>query len=196
MRKLLLLSFISLTTYFVNAQAVNFGAKAGANLTKVTGSSFKDEFDFGLQAGFFLEIDFNKQVGFQPELLWSQTATQRAQGFSTLYPTLVNTADDGNVKLDYLSIPLLLRINTGKALTILAGPQYSTIINKNENLMRNSENAFKNGDFAAVLGMQLNLKSIRLYGRYNIGLTNINDIDEKEKWTNQQLQLGLGIKLF
>jgi hypothetical protein len=44
-------------------------------------------------------------------------------------------------------------------------------------------------------GLQLNLSRLRVYGRYNIGLTNINDIDEKDKWKNQQIQLGLGVKL-
>jgi hypothetical protein len=46
-----------------------------------------------------------------------------------------------------------------------------------------------------VTGLQLNLLMLRIYGRYNIGLKNINNIDQRDKWTSQQLQVGLGIKL-
>jgi hypothetical protein len=52
----------------------------------------------------------------------------------------------------------------------------------------------RDGDFAMVLGGQINLSVLRIYGRYNIGLQNINDIDSKDKWTNQQIQLGLGLR--
>ena len=46
-----------------------------------------------------------------------------------------------------------------------------------------------------VAGLQINLKTIRLYGRYNIGLKNINQIDQQDKWTSQQIQLGVGLRL-
>jgi len=45
-----------------------------------------------------------------------------------------------------------------------------------------------------VLGAQVNLKVLRVYGRYNIGLQNINDFSDQQKWTNQQVQLGVGLK--
>jgi hypothetical protein len=61
--------------------------------------------------------------------------------------------------------------------------------------LQNGKSAFKSGDFAMVAGAQVNLKMLRIYGRYNIGLQNINDIDQKDKWTNQQIQLGLGVRL-
>jgi hypothetical protein len=68
-------------------------------------------------------------------------------------------------------------------------------MNKNDNLLQNGSNAFKNGDLALVLGAQVNLKMLRVYGRYNAGLNNINDFSNQEKWTNRQIQLGIGIKL-
>jgi hypothetical protein len=79
--------------------------------------------------------------------------------------------------------------------TLLAGPQFSVLVNHKNNLLQNGEAAFKQGDFAMVLGGQFNLKMLRVYGRYNIGLQNINDYDDKNKWTNQQIQLGVGIRL-
>jgi hypothetical protein len=44
-------------------------------------------------------------------------------------------------------------------------------------------------------GLQLNLKLLRLYGRYNVGLADISDISNSDKWKSQQLQFGVGLKL-
>jgi len=44
--------------------------------------------------------------------------------------------------------------------------------------------------------LQFNLGSLRIYGRYNIGLSNLNDIDNTEQWKSQQIQVGLGLKIF
>ncbi|MEN9459453.1 MAG: hypothetical protein RL135_2076, partial [Bacteroidota bacterium] len=72
--------------------------------------------------------------------------------------------------------------------------QFGVLINKNDNLLQNGQQAFKSGDFSMVLGAQVNLKVLRVYGRYNIGLQNINDFSDQQKWTNQQVQLGVGLK--
>jgi hypothetical protein len=79
--------------------------------------------------------------------------------------------------------------------SLVAGPQFGILINKNDNLLQNGQSAFASGDFGMVGGLQVNLKVLRIYGRYNIGLKNINDIGQKDKWTNQQIQLGIGLRL-
>ena len=79
--------------------------------------------------------------------------------------------------------------------SLVAGPQFGILINKNDNLLQNGQSAFTNGDFGMVGGLQVNLKVLRIYGRYNIGLKNINDIGQQDKWTNQQIQLGVGLRL-
>ncbi len=177
------------------AQGLGGGIKAGANLNKISGQSFNDGFDLSYHFGGFLEIDINKKWGFQPELLWSQT-TSKPSSFRTVYTNNINPLFNGNeqIKLDYLSIPLLLRYNVGGILTLNAGPQYSILLKKDKTMLQNGESAFKDGDFALVLGGQLNFKYLRVYGRYNIGLQNINDIDNKDRWTNQQIQAGLGFR--
>jgi len=174
-----------------NAQGFHLGAKAGANLSKLQGRSFKEGYDLGYQLGGFAEIDFSKKIGIQPEVLFSQSNTT----FTTQASSIYNNAFQGDVKLNYLSIPLLLRINTGKLLTIHVGPQYSILMNDNENLVQNGKQAFKSGDFSMVGGVQFNLSALKIYGRYNVGLSNINDIDNQDKWKNQQIQLGLGLRI-
>ncbi|TDO27136.1 porin family protein [Sediminibacterium goheungense] len=195
MKKVLLAVFaVTLVTATLQAQGIRLGAKVGTNLNKVSGQSFSDGFDLAYHVGGFLEIDFNKKWGIQPEVLWSQTATKRSS-FNTIYASEINPLNNQQkIKLDYLSIPVLFRYNVGGILTLNLGPQFGILLNQDKTLLQNGESAFKSGDFSMVAGGQLNFKVLRIYGRYNIGLQNINDIDNKDKWTNQQIQLGLGLR--
>jgi hypothetical protein len=193
MKKLILAAVVLTLATASQAQGVRIGAKLGANLNKVTGKSFNEEFDLSYHVGGFLEIDLNKKWGLQPEVYFNQATTTRSSEFSTIYSTNPNANTD--IKLNYLSIPILLRYNVGNMLTLNAGPQFSILMNNDKTLLQNGGSAFKGGDFAMAAGAQLNLKMLRIYGRYNIGLSNINDIDDRDKWTSQQLQLGLGVRL-
>ena len=55
--------------------------------------------------------------------------------------------------------------------------------------------AFKNGDFSMLGGVQVKLGSFRVNGRYVIGLANLNDIDDKDRWKSEGFQLSVGIAL-
>jgi hypothetical protein len=194
MKKLFLALIVFGVAVASQAQGVRIGAKLGANLNKVTGKSFNEEFDLSYHAGGFLEIDINKKWGLQPEVYFNQATATRSSDFSTIY-TGSNPNANTDIKLNYLSIPILLRYNVGNMLTLNAGPQFSILMNNDKTLLQNGSSAFKSGDFAMAAGAQLNLKMLRIYGRYNIGLSNINDIDDRDQWKSQQLQLGLGVRL-
>lgn len=191
MRKLLL-TLLSFTVIGITANAqggFRLGVKAGANMNKISGQSFKDGYDLSYHVGAFAEIDITKTIGIQPEVLWNQTTTKRANSFDAIYASLPQ-----DVKLQYLAIPVLLRINVTNLLTLNAGPQFGILMNKDDNLITNGQAAFKSGDFSLVAGAQLNLTALRIYGRYNIGLQNVNDVANQEKWKNQQIQLGVGLR--
>jgi hypothetical protein len=193
MKKVLFAAILLGFTITSQAQGVRIGAKLGANMNKVTGKSFNEEFDLSYHAGAFLEIDLSKKWGIQPEVYFNQATATRSSGFNTIYTANPNA--NTNIKLNYLSIPILLRYNIGNILTLNAGPQFSILMNNDRTLLQNGGEAFKNGDFAMAAGAQVNLKMLRVYGRYNIGLSNINDIDDRDKWKNQQLQLGVGLRI-
>ena len=195
--KRIVLAVTAMVVFMVTAQAqggFKVGVKAGANLNMIDGQAFNETFDLSYHLGGFAEINFNKKWGIQPELLWNQTSG-KTSSFKTLYATVANPSGSENIKLNYLSIPVLLRYNIGSMLTLNAGPQFGILIKDNNTLLQNGQSAFKNGDFSMVGCVQLNFTFLRIYGRYNIGLMNINDIDNKDKWTNQQLQFGIGLRL-
>jgi hypothetical protein len=194
MKKLIVFSlFITLFSAAASAQDFRFGGKAGANLNKLTGKEFKEEFDLGYHVGAFVEVDFSKKWGIQPEVLWNQTNTRRANNFNAITNSWQDST--GTIKLGYLSIPILLRYNVTNLLTFHLGPQFGILLNQEKTLLKNGEEAFKSGDFSMVGGLQVNLKTFRVYGRYNVGLNNLNDVSSSAKWKNQQLQLGVGVRL-
>lgn len=176
-----------------NAQRFTVGGKAGANLTKITGKAFKEEYNLGYHLGLFAEVDLSKKWGIQPELIWNQVNTERASGIDSVLNNWQNNT--GSIQLKYLTIPILVRYNIGKLITLNLGPQFGVVTSKDRTLWKNSREAFKNGDFSLVGGVQVNIRNIRAYGRYNIGLSNINDVGNNDKWKSQQLQLGVGITL-
>ena len=172
-----------------NAQGFHLGAKAGANPGKIDGVSFKDEFNLGYQLGGFAEIDFTKGFGIQPEVLFSQTRT------TVTDEPLSGLKAGEKIDLNYLSVPVLLRLNPSKLLTIHVGPQFSVLTNNHKTTGGNVVDAFKGGDFAMVAGAQVNLGALKIYGRYNIGLSNVSDVSDQEKWKNQQIQFGVGLRI-
>ncbi|MBO9571532.1 MAG: PorT family protein [Chitinophagaceae bacterium] len=194
--KIKFISLFAITILFSTigfSQGFHFGLKGGVNFYKIDGESFKDEFNYGYTAGVFSEINFSHKVGIQPEILWNQQQTKTSTEFSDIYNEGIGELKD--VKLNYLSIPLLLNYSPSKLLTFQIGPQVGILLNKNENLLQNGKNAFKTGDFSALGGIQLNLGGFKIGGRYSLGLNNINDIDTKDTWKNQGWQLYAGFRL-
>ena len=192
MKKLFLsTAAIIITLSTLQAQGFTFGVKVGANLNKVTGQSFKDGYDLGYHIGAFTELGLSKNFCIQPEILFNQINTKRTSGFNQIYNQ--NNMNPSDINLKYLSIPILLKYNIAPILSLNLGPQFGILIDDKENLLDNGKAAFKKGDLAAVAGATLNFSKLRVYGRYNIGLNNLNDIDNKDQWKSQQVQLGLGL---
>jgi len=193
MKKLLLLLIVVSATTYANAQKFSVGVKVGANMNKIDGQSFKDGYDLGYHAGVFAELGLSKKLAIQPEVLFNQLNTKRAAGFNDIYNQ--NNLNPRDIDLKYLSIPVLLKYDIAPFLSLNAGPQFSILIDDNQNLFNNGRDAFKKGDLAAVAGATLNISKFRIYGRYAVGLNNINDIDNRDQWKSQQFQLGLGLAL-
>ena len=174
-----------------NVPIFQLGVKAGANITKIGNKSFEDEFKFGYHAGGFAIIKLSNVVQLQPEVLFNQFNTKTSNDFGTVG----DPNNLKNVKLNYLTIPLLLNITPAKILSIQAGAQYGILINNGEDLVQNGKDAFKSGDFSALGGLQLNLASFKVGARYMIGLSDIGDLPNKEDWKNQGFQVYVGFRL-
>lgn len=189
--KILSLALLILFSASASAQKLKIGVKGGASINKLSGKSFKEEFSFGYHLGGFVAIGLSKKIAIQPEILFSQSNVDTSTTFSSVY----QFKQLDKVQLRYISFPILLNIKPVKALTLQVGPQFGILTNKSKTLLQNGQQAFKSGDFSMLGGVQVNIGHLNIYGRYAVGLSNINDIDNKEKWKNQSVQLGIGLTL-
>ena len=191
--KLLSLLAVLLLSQAMMAQ-FHLGIKGGANFTKVEGKSFKDEFRYGYHLGGFAEIRLNNKLVFQPEVLFNQYATKLDSSYKNVYQNVFNS--QSNIKLNYISIPILLNYKLiGSFISLQAGPQFGILIDQNKTLLQNGGNAFKNGDFSMLAGVQVKVGPMRINGRYAIGLNDISDIPDDNKWKSQGFQLSVGLAL-
>ncbi len=189
-----LFAFVLLSMAGIAQQHVpifQLGVKGGVNITKIDGKSFSDEFNYGYNAGAFAILKITNHVQLQPEVLFNQYNTKADTAFSNV----LNTKNLKDVKLNYLSIPLLLNLTPSKFISFQLGPQFGILLDKHESLFQNGKNAFSGGDLSLLGGVQLNLGVLKLSGRYVVGLNNINDAGNSDKWKNQGFQLSVGLRI-
>lgn len=86
----------------------HIGIKGGANITKVDGKSFKDEFRYGYHIGGFAEIGLGNKFGIQPEVLFNQYSSTLDSNYNHVYQNVFKPGQS-SVKLNYLSVPILLK---------------------------------------------------------------------------------------
>lgn len=189
--RLVILAILCITAGAAQAQKLNIGFKGGANINKLTGKSFDDEFSFGYHVGGFFSVGLGKKFAIQPEVLFNQINVDTSGTFSTVY----QFKKISKVQLKYMSIPILLNYRPVKYITLQAGPQFGILTNKSRTVLQNGQEAFKSGDFSMLAGAQVNISHLNIYARYAVGLSNLNDIDNKEKWKSQSIQIGVGFTL-
>jgi len=176
-----------------HAQTFHLGVKGGANVNKITGKSFKDEFSYGYHLGGFAEIGLGKRFSIQPEVVFNQISQDTSSSFNDIYKNVVSNGT--KTKLNYISIPILLNVKLSKFVALQAGPQFAIVKDKSKTMVENGKSAFKQGDFSMLAGVQFKLGGFRIYGRYALGLNNLNDIDNKDKWRSQSVQVGVGLAI-
>ena len=190
--------FLSLFAAVLLSQAMmaqfHLGVKAGANITKVDGKSFKDEFRYGYHLGGFAEIRLGNKLVLQPEVLFNQYATRLDSNYKNVYEDVFD--GNSNIKLNYLSVPVLLNYKlVGNFISLQAGPQFGVLLDQNKTLLQNGGNAFKSGDLSMLAGVLVRVGPMRINGWYAIGLNNISDIADDDKWKNQGFQVSVGLAL-
>lgn len=179
---------------------MRFGFKAGVNFSNVydeEGNNFVADGKTGLAAGVFLSVPFGKVIGFQPELIYSQKgfkATGSVLGFDYDYKRTTT----------YLDIPLLLQIKPSSNFILLAGPQFSYLLETN-NEFNNTSNTVEeeiNGDnykkniFGFVVGADVNLDQFVIGGRlgWDISKSDSNGNSDSPRYKNQVIQVTLGYR--
>ncbi len=183
---------------------IQIGAKIGGNYSNVydaQGEEFDADPTFGLATGAFLVIPIGKYLGLQPEVLYSQ------HGFKAT-GMLFGSSYDVTRTTSYLEIPLLVSIKPIPNVTLLAGPQYSYLLNvknkfKNASTTILQEQAFDNDDLrnntlAFTLGGDLSIDHLVIGARIGWDLTNNNadGSSSTPRYKNTWTQVTIGYLFF
>ena len=122
-----------------------------------------------------------------------------AMALSTLVPSVsaadVWKTDAGDVKMNYIAVPLLLKVYPTTALSIEVGPELSYLISTSPSTMAVDGAEIKVGD---CKGMNVGLAAGLAYdfemgltvgARYTYGFT---DMAKNLKWKNSNIQVTVG----
>ena len=172
-----------------------FGAKAGVNINKISGQSYKSGFNYNYQLGGFMQFNFSNRFGLQPEVNFVQSSSEFSNDATDIYDDIFRSGSQRKAKLNYLELPLLLNVNVGesKHVKLQFGPAYGVRLSESVDSLVNNIDVYKGGDWSAIGGLWIQLPVVNIGARYKYGLTNINGVDEKEKWRAQAIQVFVGV---
>lgn len=193
MKKLLIVIFASIAISATSQEKFGIGIKIGQNFSSVN-SVAVDRHAASYHGGVTAQIGLTEKISLVPEVMLSQTKL-------ATNPSIIDVLGDNNLKpetyhLNYLIVPLLVQVKPFSGLLLQAGPQYGILIDQKKDGVENAQLAFKEGEFSFVGGAKVNLGGFFVYGRYVVGLQNINDLQDQAKWKTRQWQLGIGMNLF
>jgi len=172
-----------------------FGFKGGVNLNKIEGQLFKDEFNYNYTLGGFMQINITRKLGLQPEINFVQTTAETSSDITDVYEDLFVGGNQKKAKLDYLKFAGLLNIDLGPSqkVKLQLGPQWGMLLNEAVDSLKSPQEVFKKSEFSVLGGIMLQLPLIHIGTRYEIGLTDINGIDNRDQWKRQAWQFFVGI---
>lgn len=158
------------------------GIRGGLSMARL--SSFDGNSRLGFHAGFFARFTLAKQWRFQPELFYSGEGQRyRVNG------------GESSIALGYAQIPLLLQFLPSKKLSLGFGPQLGFLVHaishESEGVKLNVKRSFNNTQVALATGAGFQAgPRVILYGRYNLGLTDVTLGDIIDR--SHVLQFGMG----
>lgn len=200
LKKLLFLLAIVAAPFYSQAQDIELGIKLGANLAKMNGDTWEDGYKAGFLGGLFGGIS-GERFGVRLEGLFSQTTyTSSGQTFYDAYKGLYNQSKDslkkGAFRVNYLNIPVLLKVKLVSGLSVLVGPQFSGIVSiqDRDDLLKDAKGLFKGGDVSGVVGLEFNFSSIHVGARYILGFSDLqaNKAAIADTWQQRTIQLHIG----
>ena len=191
MKKILsLFAFVALLAVGANAQGVSGGLKLGLNMAGQTisssGFTASPSIRPSIHAGGYLTLMLSEKFGVQPEVLYS------GQGYKQ---------NGGTMKVNYITVPVLLRLNFTEVFSMHLGPQIGILASAKAEINGESEDMkeyLKGTDIGAALGLGVDLPMGLNFGaRFVKGFSNIIDeTDGDYKQKNFAFQVSVGYKLF
>lgn len=169
------------------------GAKGSFNLNKIPHTSFNDGFRYNYQIGGFMQFNFSKRFGVQPEVNFVQSTTTQSKDVSEVWDDLFRDGAQKMKSFNYLEIPVLMNMNVGDSrhVKLQAGPAISFLVN-HKDAKEGTYQMYKNGELSMMGGLWIQLPFINIGGRYKWGLANVYHVADKASAHNQALEFFIG----
>lgn len=145
---------------------LHFGVKAGGNYSDFSNANFDTEGLPGFHAGAIIAFDINEKWSVQEDFLFSTQGAKIKGGFS----------DGKDLKLSYISVPIVLKYKTSFGLYFEAGPQVGILASEDFKELTNDDFAEKiDTGMVGGIGYQFP-NGLGIGARYYYGLTDISKI--------------------
>lgn len=185
--KFILLVLFYLSTTVVTQAQIGIGVLGGGNFSKGIGAEFRSSNRIGLQFGAFLSYELNRYFSLQVEPSYNISRIRTNETTQAL----PNGISRGTRSVDYFNLPLFAKLTITPGFALLAGIDFSKLLNEDRHLLNNGLPAFNtNLNTGYALGVEFG----KLYFRYRRqnGFSRIND--QSDSYI-QQLQIGLRFRL-
>ncbi len=194
---------------FANAQEVKFGAKAALNIATLTGDVEDANSKIGVAVGGFVEIKVSDKFSVQPELLYSTQGAKSEYSEDFGGGIVVNTEETW--RLSYLNLPIMAKYYVADKFSLEAGPQVGFLLGseqeaessvtfggqtESETVTVDAKDFTSSIDFGFNIGAGYDFTENLSAGlRYNIGLSNIIDVEgSNSDVKNSVFSVSLGYK--
>jgi hypothetical protein len=197
MKKIILVLSAVLMSMGAMAQ-VDFGVKAGFDLTNFWGEDLPHGMKPSYQAGLFMEYHFNNKVSIAPEVVFASQGGKfkAAKDFLGIDVSALGLKDvDITFNTNYVNVPIMFKYYATPNFSIDLGPQvgfnvYSKI--SGDKQTKDVKDNTKTVDVGVGLGATYFLtENVFIQGRYTMGLTKAFDQGDMK---NGNIQLAFGYK--
>ena len=177
MKKISFLALVLAISTTVLAQPPKFGLKGGINLARTNNTvGGESGTKLGLNLGALSHIHLSPNFSLQPEIYYS------GQG---------GEVGDVELALNYINVPVQVQYNFDNGFRLQTGPQVGFLVDVSDNYDAFTSDDFKSTDVSWTFGIgYLTYSGFGIVGRYNLGLTKINDVGTG-KTTNRVFQIGV-----
>lgn len=193
-KHVLMLAFaLTFCTGAVMAQGLSLGVKGGLNFANqkfdADGFSVSPDGRTSFHLGLFAVIGAGP-IGVQPEVIYNSVGSKVDLG----------SFGEATTKLNYLTIPVMVRFNFAKIVNIHAGPNFGLLLSakaEDDDGSEDVKDAYKGMDLGLGVGIGLDLPAgLIASARYNLGLSNIAEDADGSDFTvkNNVFQLSVGYK--
>jgi outer membrane protein OmpA-like peptidoglycan-associated protein len=142
----------------------------------------------GFDGGIWVNFPLGKILSIEPQAYYS----------SNRYAPLSNSASSFDGSIDYIALPLLLKVHLGSRVAITAGPQFNFQASVNDHNGNVTSSDLSSVNTAITGGLEIMPHArLTLFGRYIYGMTDLN----KESTSGTEVytkgyQVGLKLRLF